>query len=428
MSPPRFLLVLALLASLCGCGRGDHRSESASPGPASTPAVEVDVVPVRIATLADDIAVVGNFRAITEANISPKAGGLVVEVPVRLGQFVPTGAVLIQLDTEAIEAQLAHDRADIAAEQTRLGLRGLHESLRSDAQAPAVRKAKATLDNAQLQWERSRNLYRADLIAQKDLQDAKAQYLTALADYQTAIENVQTNKANVELKRSQLAIDEQSLRNATVRAPFAGWVAARNVDPGDYVQPGGASSNKEYIKLVTLDPIYCTMDIPEAYSHRLRTGQAVSIKTVSWPDRRFNGHITHISPSLDATTRTLKVDATLANPEKLLRPGLYGNVHLRLGQTPNAREVPQVAQVETAGQLRIFVVEVKGSQAVARALPITRGQYDGNWVQVREALSPSTRVIVSNTDKLYDGVPVKIGKTLSDAPPVASGGSGDAGP
>lgn len=419
MSVWRLLWVVLLAAYLTSCTPASSPETNPSPS-ASLSVVDVDVVPVRVATLDDEINAVGNFRAITEANVSPKNGGLVVDVPVHLGQFVASGAALIQLDTADILAQLAQDRADIVAEQTRLGLTGLHQKLKNDANAPAVRKAQATLENNRLQWERSRNLYRSDLIAQKDLQDAKAQYVSAMADYQSALDNVQTNKANVALKRTQLAIDEQRLRNATVRAPFAGYIASRNVNPGDYVQSGGrAPNNQEYMKLITIDPIYCTLSIPELYSQRLKRGQPLRIKTVAFPGRLFGGHVSHVSPALDPSTRTIKVDATIDNPGGLLKPGLYGTVKLQIGQIRDARMVPQSAQVEMAGTTRVYVVEEKkGVGTVVRGIPMKRGRVDGNWIQADEApdLMPSMQVVVSNLDRLYDGARVKVGKTLTEPP------------
>lgn len=411
------MFVVALFISSCAPAAD---TPSASPSPTAQSAVKVDAIKVKLATLDDDIAVVGNFRAITEANISPKNGGLVMDVPVHLGQFVQAGAVLIQLDARDIEAQLAQDRADVVTEQTKLGLHALGDQLHNDHQAPAVRKARANLDNARLQWERNRNLYRSDLIAQKDLQDAKAAYLAAQADYQSALEGIQTSKATVHYKRTQVSVDEQKLRDTTIRAPFAGFISARNVHPGDYLQPGGtAPGNVEYMKLVTLDPIYATMDIPEMYSRKLREGQTLVIKTPAWPGQTFNGRVTHISPTLDPNTRTVKVDATVFNPGLKLKPGLYGNITLRLGQMQNVRMIPRVGQVAQGGVTRIFVVEQKLGKTVAHGVTITPGRLEGAWVQADGLdLTPSTWVIVNNIDKLYEGVEVKVDHELTTAPAV----------
>lgn len=396
-------------------------SSSASP---SIAAVQVEAVPVRLASLPDRISAVGTFQAISSVNVTPKLAGLVVKAPVHTGQFVAMGGVILQLDTADLEAQLRQDRADLAAEQTKLGLSRIDQQLSNDRDVPAVRKARASLENARLQWERSRNLYRADLIAQKDLQDAKTEYLKAQADYQTAIDNVKTNKASVLIKRAQLQADELKLRNATVRAPFSGFVSACNVDVGDYVTPGGsATSGSPYVTLLTLDPIYCQMQIGEINSQKLRLGQSLEIRTVAYPGKVFNGVVYRLSPALDAATRTVRISARLSNPEKLLKPGLYGNCTITLGVTPDVRLVPQMAQTESAGEAHVFIAETTPSGTVARQVVITRGRLDGNWVEAKDAsFKGGTPVIVTNLQHLYDGAPVQVTRTLDQPPAVPQAG------
>lgn len=414
----RALLALALSLLLTSCSPRDGAKPSPSSSAAAAP-IEVETVVARSAVLPEDISAVGTFQAISSVNISPKASGPLVSVPVHTGQFVPQGGVIMQQDTSDLEMAIRQDRADLAAEQTRLGLTGLNQELKSDRDVPSVRKARANLENARLQWERNRNLYRADLIAQKDLQDAKTSFLTAQADYQTAVDNVQTNKANVLIKRAQLQADELKLRNATVRAPFSGYVSSVSVDVGDYVTPGGSSGNSPYVTLLTLDPIYCQMKIGEINSQRLRLGQTVTMTTVAYPGKRFNGVVYRISPALDPATRTVNVLARISNPSRLLKPGLYGNVVVRLGTTPDVPLVPQMAQTERAGQTYVYVVEQTPKGPVARMRPMGHGRIDGNWIEASSAdVKAGTQVVVSSLDRMYDGAPLTITRTLPQAPPV----------
>lgn len=415
----RSALVLGLCTLLCSCSAPSPKAPKPSPSASASVAVAVETVTARSATLPENITAVGTFEAVTSVNISPKIAGLVVEVPVHTGQFVPQGAVIMQLDTSDLEMTLRQSRADLMAEQTRLGLTRPDQQLRSDRDVPSVRKARASLENARLAFERSSNLYRADLIAQKDLQDDKTALISAQADYQTALESVQTSKANVLIKRTQVTADEMRLNNATVRAPFSGYVASVGVDVGDYVTPSGSSGNSPYVALLTLDPIYCEVKIGESNSQKVRVGQAVEVTTVAYPGRTFKGSVLRISPALDTSTRTLRVNARIANPEKLLKPGLYGNVLVTLGVTPGVTMVAQMAQTEKDGQTCVYTVESTSSGTVARLRTMRRGRIDGRWIEAREStLKPGEAVIVGDLDRLHDGAPITVSKTLQEAPPV----------
>lgn len=389
-------------------------------------ALRVDACPVRVVDLPDTLQVVGNFRAVTESTVSPEKAGSVVSVPVAVGQFVPKGGVLIELDRRAIEIQLAQDRADILQEQARLGLTGLDEVLRSDDDAPAVRKARVALDNAQLEWERAGNLFRANLISQKDLQDARKALLSAQLDHRSEREKVQQSKAAVAYKRTLMETHRHHLELTTVRAPFSGYVASRKVEAGDYISPGGT----ELIKLVTLDPIYCQLEVPETASRRLGLGQRLEVATPAHPGRVFKGSVKQISPAIDPASRTVKVDAVLRNPGRELKPGLYGNVSLTLGTRRGVRLVPQSALVISSGLVSVYVVDQGPSGApVARAVTITRGDAHGTWLEALDSrLRPGDRVVVTEVNRLYDRMPLEVGAVRPEPAAAASGSpSPDAG-
>lgn len=411
-------LAAALGLTLTSCSPRNGAKSSASSSPSAQAAVSVDTIPARSAALPEEVPAVGTFQAITSVNITPRAPGLVVSVPVHTGQYVAQGSVIMQLDTSALEMTVRQDQADLEVAQSRLGL-SPGQRLRSDREIPTMRKAHATVENARLSWERSRTLYRADLISQKDLQDDKRALLTAQADYQSQIDQVKTDKASVAFKQVQLQADRLKLRDATVRAPFSGYVASVGIDVGDWVSPGGNGGPNAYVTLLTLDPIYCEMQIGEANSQKIKIGQQVTLTTPAYPGRTFKGSVLRISPSLDPTTRTLKVLASIANPEKRLKPGLYGNAKVNLGITPGVVLVPQMAQTEQAGQTCVYVVEQTPAGAVARLRTMQRGRVAGRWIEAAQSrVKAGEMVVVGNLDRLSDGVPVTVSRKLEEAPAV----------
>lgn len=413
-----------LMLGLAACsGKGPAGPASPSAKASAATPLAVEVIHTRIASLTSDISAVGTFQAVSSVQVSPKAAGLVVAVPVEIGQFVPEGAVIMQLDTSALEMALRQDEADLAVAQARLGVSASASASQKsreirDRDTPAVRKAQANLDNARLAWERSRTLYRADLIPQKDLQDDKKALLQAQADLQSQIDQVQSDKATVAVKRVQLQADQLHLRDATVRAPFSGYVASLDVEKGAYVQPGGGGTSG-YVKLVTLDPIDCEIRVGENDSKQVRVGQRVEVKASVRTEHSYQGRVLQVAPALDPATRTLKVLARLHNPDKQLKPGLYGNARITLGKTPKVLMVPRMAQITQAGQTGVYVVEESRDGAVVRMRTLRRGRIQGDWVEALESgIKADDLLVVGALDRLYDGAPISVSKTLTDAPAV----------
>lgn len=408
------VLGLVVLASLVGLGSGCGRTPSSEGSrPAAPPAVEVEVAGVRTEDLPRLLSTVGTFRAVTEAQVSPRASGVVVQVPVALGQRVTRGQVLLQQDSTEARLQIGIDQAQIQADLAKLG--GADGARRPDAEAPTVRKAAAALENARLEWERSQNLYRANLIAETELQTAKKTFLAAQADVQSALETVRATRADVEVRRSSLRMDEQKLEDLTTRAPFDGYLSLVSVAAGDNVTPGGGP----YLRLTQLDPIDCRLNIAQVEASRLRVGQPVQVRTEAWPGRVFPGKVVHINPTLDAQTRTLQVDARLSNPSGALRPGFFGTVELQVGMRRNALLVPQASVIRAVGGSQVFVVE--GSSV--RAVRVETGESRGAWFVLDSGeLQAGQRLAVHGLDRLYDGAPVTVKGTVSTPPAPAGGG------
>ncbi len=406
----RILVLFLVLSALAGCGgRG---SVTPAPEASRSAAVEVDVASVRLADLPRWLSTVGTSRSMNEASISPRSAGVVVDVPVDLGDLVREGDVLIQQDPEEMRLQIEQDRASLRADLAALGIDQLDAPSRPDEDAPAVQKARANLDNARQSWDRNQNLYRANLIAEQELQTSKQALLSAQADYQGALDQVRTSWANVGVRRSALRINQQRLANLTTRAPFDGYITAKNVNQGDYASPGG-SGQEPYIRLTQLDPIDVRLEIAQVYAEKLKVGQQVEVTADAFPGRTFKGRVVHVNPASNSQSRTIAVDARFANPHGVLRPGLFGAVQLRLGTRPNASLVPEAALQKTIGAFQVFVVERREGAATVRAVPVSTGDRVGTWMEV-EGLKGGQQVAVNSLDRLFNGAHVTVRKVVQD--------------
>ena len=367
---------------------------------------------VRLADLPRWLSTVGTSRSMNEASISPRSAGVVVDVPVDLGDLVREGDVLIQQDPEEMRLQTEQDRASLRADLAALGIDQLDAPSRPDEDAPAVQKARANLDNARQSWDRNQNLYRANLIAEQELQTSQQALLSAQADYQGALDQVRTSWANVGVRRSALRINQQRLANLTTRAPFDGYITAKNVNRGDYASPGG-SGQEPYIRLTQLDPIDVRLEIAQVYAEKLKIGQQVEVTADAFPGRTFKGRVVHVNPASSAQSRTIAVDARFANPHGLLRPGLFGAVQLRLGTRLQAPLVPEAALQKTIGAFQVFVVERHEGATTVRAVPVSTGERVGTWMEV-EGLKGGQQVAVNSLDRLFDGAHVTVRTVVHD--------------
>jgi RND family efflux transporter MFP subunit len=145
------------------------------------------------------------------------------------------------------------------------------------------------------------------------------------------------------------------------------------------------------------------IDIPEQAVPGIKVGQSVSVATSAFADRTFNGRIARISPNVTANSRTLTVEAEVANPNNELKPGQFATIRILQSQTESAVLVPQKA-VRTDGNVsRLFVI--KDGRAEQRLVQL--GQAEGDLVEIKSGVAADETVATSNVDQLSDGAMVR---------------------
>jgi membrane fusion protein (multidrug efflux system) len=211
---------------------------------------------------------------------------------------------------------------------------------------------------------------------------------------------------------AQLGLAERSLRDASVKAPFAGLVARRHVSAGEFVQAG-----QPLFDLVALDPIEVEFHLSEVDSARASLGDEVEVHVAPYPEETFPGRVTVIAPTIDPQTRTLRVKAEIANADGRLRPGLFARAALGVATRQGVAMVPQEAILQRADGAIVYVLE--GEDRVRR-VNVETGAHHEQLVEVRRGLEPGTRVVVRGHTDLIDGAPVSVRSSEGTPPPVAS--------
>lgn len=302
---------------------------------------------------------VGTFRAVSGAQLTTEANGIVTGIHFDNGEAVEKGQRLVSLDIEADEAEL--DRLEAA------------ENL------------------ALMELERYQRLFAEGNSSKSELQRRESEAAQATA-------SVKAQQARI--------------RQKTIRAPFAGISGIRQVNIGQYVSPGSP-----VVEVQSLDPIYLNFSLPERQFSDVKEGLPVSARVDSYPESSFDGEVTAIEPSVSESTRTFTAQATLANSEQQLRPGMFGRVTLTMGEPRQVRVVPQTAiQFDPYGN-SVFVLneDDEGDLRVKRRF-VSTGERRGDLIAVTEGLEVGERVATSGLLKLRNNALVEVNDDESVQP------------
>lgn len=353
----------ALALALMACG-AEEKKEAIVAAP-------VVVARAAVSDVEDRIGGTGELAAPDRAAIAAEVDGRITEVRVDEGSKVAAGALLLEIDPEK-------------------------RRLDADSARAQLRDAEASFVVAQREYERAKALHEQG-IASDSLLDLRGTELSRA-------------EARRDTSAAQRGVAEKLLRDASVRAPFAGLVAKREVSRGDYVRPGQA-----LLEVVALDPIEVEFTVAERDSARVVLGQAVEVSVAPYPDERFLGEVSAVSPVIDPRTRTMRVKARIPNADGRLRPGLFARTDLGVAKRSGAVFVPVEAVLQRADGQVLFTVGA--DERVKRVVVKTGVERDGR-IEITEGLAGDASVVVRGHTALVDGVLVS--RKNEDAAPAAA--------
>jgi RND family efflux transporter MFP subunit len=253
-------------------------------------------------------------------------------------------------------------------------------------------KAQADFEQASLNFERTSNLYSAQSATRPEFDAAKAQQKSSLA----ALSN-----AKAIVSEAQTALDDASLR-----APFDGWVVKRNVDAGALVGPTVAG-----FTLADMRTVRVIFGVPENMLTRIKVGERESITSDSIP-APFEGYITGISPEADPKSRVYSVEVRVPNTGNRLKAGMIASLALGADSLPaNTLAVPLSAVIRDPQRPEGFAVLVandNGEEAAVEARAVELGNEYGNMIQVTGGLKAGDRVVTAGATLVKNGERVRI--------------------
>ena len=380
-----------LLASGCGSKRSPEATAEAEAS-STTPPVDITTAAAITRGLQRGVEVVGSLVADEEVVISAQAPGELAELNVDFGTYVGRGQIIARIDPR--DAKLKVEQAEATLKQT-LARLGMNDGEKFDPDRNAdVRVARAQLDWEKMNLDRQTRLVEKGDIARALYDQAVTTHNLARARYQAAVDSVNQQLAVVEQQRAALNLAKKAMGDTIVRSPISGAVKEKHSARGAYL-----TVNAPIVTLVKVDPLRLRADIPEYAAASVRTGLTMTLTVEAFPDRTFSGRVVRIGPSLNELTRSLTVEAQVANPGNLLRPGMFAKSRLITANDAPAVMVPQRAVQVIAGLNKVFVIE--NGRASERL--VKTGASDGDLIEVVEGVKSGESVATSNLDKLQEG-------------------------
>ncbi len=408
----RGLFCILIPATLAAAGCSEAESAQARRGPTTAP-VDVVVAPVRVDSIQRQVEVVGTLFGDEETTVSAKVSGRVIAVHRDVGDRVRPGEPLAKIETTDYE--LARDQKQLAMRESlsKLGLSQFPEGDLDADSIPTVRKAQLAADNAEGRFLRGKQLHdqTPPRLSDQEFSDLQTTFEVAKNEHQVQVLLAQTTLAEARARRAELAMAEQQLADATIRAPvdqstastqpvhdreYA--VAERIISVGEFVRDGAPT-----FRLIDDDPIKLRASVPERFAGEVKVGQVVRI-AIEGASEPFEGRITRINPQIDPTNRNFRIEALFENPQRKLKPGAFARSAIETRVEPNVIFVPQSSVVTFAGVHRIFVDQ---NGATAERV-VTLGERRADEIEVRTGLKPEDRIVVTGAQKLVPGTPLSI--------------------
>ncbi|WGL18177.1 efflux RND transporter periplasmic adaptor subunit [Microbulbifer bruguierae] len=337
----------------------------------SLPPATVTTAPVEQQRWQTRLSAVGSMRAINGVNVTTQAQGEVKAIYFESGQFVDKGALLAELSALPETAQI-----EVLEAERRL---------------------------AERDFKRISALYKKGVATLRELDQAQATQDQVLAN---------------------LAVQRATISERSITAPFSGQLGIRQVDLGQNVAPGDP-----VVSLQQLHPIYVDFSLSEQDFSRVKEGQGVELTAAAIPGQNFSGRITAIDPSIDPANRTFLLQATLQNPERKLRPGMFADVAVKVEKFRSVLVVPRTAISFAPYGNAVFIVrpaksalaESTNNKAVAPSAQapqwiavkrfVKTGEERGDLIEIIEGVREGEQVATSGLLKLRNEGGVIINNT-----------------
>ena len=319
------------------------------------------------------LTVVGNLIGQQTIDIAPRTGGRLLSVNVQLGDRVRRGQVLAKVEDREIVEQVRQAEASQRVSEA------------------TIRQREADLKVAEVNFDRSKNLFQRQLLAKQALDDAESRYMAAVAQLDLSKAQLSQNDARLE----ELRIN---LQNTSVTSPVDGFVGKRSVDPGAMV-----NTNTAIASVVDISRLRLVVNVVEKDLRLVSAGDPAVVEVDAYPGEKFSGKIARVAPVLDPATRTAAMEVEIPNTDYKLKPGMYARINLTVEEHKNVLVVPKAAVVDYSNDRGVWV---PNDNDRATFVPLKLGIENAAQIEVLDGMKEGARFVttgaaaVRNNDQL----------------------------
>ncbi|HEV7968047.1 MAG TPA: efflux RND transporter periplasmic adaptor subunit [Candidatus Acidoferrales bacterium] len=334
----------------------------------------VSVIRPKAGAPQQEIILPGNMQPYTDAPIFARTNGYLKKWYADIGANVKAGQLLAEIDSPEVDQQLQQARADLSTAQANFSL-------------------------SEITATRFKELLKTDSVAQQDVDNATGNYDAR----KTAVESAQANVKRLE----QLQSFEK------VYAPFEGVLTARNTDVGQLIDSGSSGgTSRELFHIAAVNPLRVYINVPQFDSPQIRPGLRAELALTEFPDRQFQGTVVRSSGAIDSSTRTLLTEVDVENSARLLKPGGYVEVHLKLPSAVNTFALPVNATIFKSAGLQVAIVN---NGKTISLIPVTPGRDFGTEIEIVAGLKGDEWVVLNPSDSLTEGTMVRVAEPPAPA-------------
>lgn len=322
------------------------------------PIAEVVVAKAEMREVPNTMTLVGTVEPLTRSLVGSEIAGIVASMPVRQGDHIEKGSLVVSLNDDALRWQLAEAYASLHA-------------------------AEARLRRWAFEVERVAQLYHQEQANDKEVYDTQAEHDIA--------------KYTVEERKAKAARFESDLDKTKILAPFTGDVVRRATEVGEWIARGG-----EVVEIVDLSSVLVRVNVPEFAISYVHVGDSVAVK-IDAIKKTLNGEIRHVIRQADSEARTYPVDIVIDNQDGRLAAGMFARATVVSGPRAKVVSIPKDAIVERDGiaYVGLVIPGERGGKAGVLA-PVTTGADVGDWIAITSNnLGPGTEVITRGNERMF---------------------------
>jgi HlyD family secretion protein len=402
-------------------------------GDVSTP--RVDVLHPRTGGIERTSLQPGSVQSFETVELFAMVSGYLKSQNVDIGSRVKKGQILAEIDVPketaaAAEAAAMLEQANAKAKQAESTVKAM-EAERDSAKA-AMAESESEIDRfvanrrlAESQYTRIKGIHEQRAIEKRlvdehlrELESAQVAERTARLAVLTARARLAATTAKIEQARAdvvearaaagvasaRLARARVDLAYAHIVAPFDGVVTHRNFHPGSFIRSASGGIQLPLLTIGRIDQMRVVVRVPDRDVAFANSGDPAVVKIDGLEGREFTGTVSRVAESEDSTTRTMRVEIDLPNPDGLLREGMYGRVHISLEATSRRLTLPVACVLDRSGKGQGVVQVVRNGKI--RRLKVQLGPDNGALVEVKTGLKPDDMVVVRSSTPLEDEMAV----------------------